>query len=186
MSQKEIIKYCGTDGRLLIPKSMREALHFQGHEPLSLKLSGDCLVLEKYRTMENLGNLCQTYLKAFRKISACPIIICDTERIISTRGISFPSSYHLSDSLLKHLQEGISYTFSDKDSFLLFADKKLIVDCVFPIQDNHRPTGGVILLHLRDVILSEQLCAQFLAEILSEQLKNNEPNGGKDYDLRRI
>lgn len=27
MSQKEIIKYCGADGRLLIPKSMREALH---------------------------------------------------------------------------------------------------------------------------------------------------------------
>ena len=51
MSRTEIVKCCGEDGRLLIPKYMRDALHFGDSEPLCLRLDKGCLVLEKYRTM---------------------------------------------------------------------------------------------------------------------------------------
>ena len=66
MSRTEIVKCCGEDGRLLIPKYMRDALHFGDSEPLCLRLDKGCLVLEKYRTMENLESVCSSYLQAFR------------------------------------------------------------------------------------------------------------------------
>lgn len=54
----------------------------------------------------------------------------------------------------------------------LFKDSGHRVDCIFPVMEEKRPVGAVLLLRCHSVQPSEQLCAGFLAEILSEQLKN--------------
>ena len=172
MSRTEIVKCCGEDGRILIPKYMREALHFGDSEPLCLRLDKGCLVLEKYRTMETLESLCSSFLQAFRKVCDCPVVICSAEHVITSRGISVSSSQLLSEKLQKYIQEGTPYTFSEAEHISLFKDCGHRVDCIFPIMEEKRPVGAVLLLHYRTVQPSEQLCAGFLAEILSEQLKN--------------
>lgn len=172
MNRTEIVKCCGEDGRLLIPKYMRDALHFGDSEPLCLRLDKGCLVLEKYRTMENLESVCRSYLQAFHRMCSCPIVICSTEYAIASRGISVSSSRLLSEKLREHIREGTAYTFSEAEHISLFKDSGHRIDCIFPVMEEKRPVGAVLLLHYRSVQLSEQLCAKLLAEILSEQLKN--------------
>ncbi len=172
MSRTEIVKCCGEDGRLLIPKYMRDALHFGDSEPLCLRLDKGCLVLEKYRTMENLESVCSSYLQAFRKVCRCPIVICSTEYVITSRGISVSSSQLLSEKLREHIRDGTAYTFSEAEHISLFKDSGHRIDCIFPVMEEKRSVGAVLLLRCHNVQPSEQLCAGFLAEILSEQLKN--------------
>lgn len=172
MSKTEIVKCCGEDGRLLIPKYMRDALHFGDSEPLCLKLDKGCLILEKYRTMENLESICRSYLQAFRKVCDCPVVICSAEHVITSRGISVSSSQLLSEKLREYIREGTAYTFSEAEHISLFQGSGHRIDCIFPVMEEKRPIGAVLLLRYRNVQPPEQLCAGFLAEILSDQLKN--------------
>lgn len=177
MSKTEIVKCCSPDGRILIPKYMREALDIQDSEPLILKVEGRCLTMEKYQEMETLESLCRFYLQAFAKSCGCPVVICNKEHVLVSRGIPLSSTPLLSKKLRENIQNSASYTFDTKEPLDLFGDKKHLVDTMFPIQNSKGSVGAVLLLHYRNVQSSEQVCAKLLADIISEHIINQ--NNGK-------
>lgn len=172
MSKTEIIKCCSPDGRIQIPKYMRDALNIQDSEPLILKVDGQCLTMEKYQEMETLESLCRFYLQAFAKNCGCPVAICNTEHVLISRGIPLSSTPLLSKKLRESIQNNTSYTFDAKEPLDLFGDTKYRIDTLFPISGFKGPVGAVLLLHYRNVQSSERICAKFLADIISEHIIN--------------
>lgn len=172
MSKAEIVKCCSPDGRIQIPKYMREALNIQDSEPLILKVDGRCLTMEKYQEMETLESLCRFYLQAFAKSCGCPVVICNTEHVLISRGIPLSSAPLLSKKLRENIRSNTSYTFDEREPLDLFGDNKYRIDTLFPITSSKGPTGAVLLLHYRNVPPSEQVCAKLLADIISEHIIN--------------
>lgn len=172
MGKTETVKCCSPDGRIRIPKGMREILGITGSEPLIFRTNGKSLILEKYQELETLEGVCSLYLRAFANNCRCPAIICNTEHILASRGVPLSTAQTLSAKIRQYILKADVYRFDETEWLDLFGDSKYRVDSLFPIQGNNGPAGAVLLLHYRDITQSEQLCAALLADIVSEQIKN--------------
>lgn len=131
-------------GRLIIPKSMRQILHWRGGDPILLTLHGrDSLLLHSYPRMLALRPLAADYADAFFATYQAPIAICDRERILVHRGFPLAGQPPISDQV-RTLLESDSCSIEELSPFAVQAGHSPITFTFIPIH-KHSTVGGILL-----------------------------------------
>lgn len=87
-NQVKAIRAIDKVGRLVIPKDIRSCLELSPGDSLEIKAADNAIVISKYKTMNLLGSLVDYIAEAIGVTTNLSIIICNTEEVISSFGIS--------------------------------------------------------------------------------------------------
>ena len=104
MDNDSAVRRLDKTGRLVIPKRMRRALHWQSGDPIVLTLHAkSSLLLHRYPQLQALRTLAAGYADAFYATCTVPIALCDRECVLVSRGFGLPSGAPISAALQRML-----------------------------------------------------------------------------------
>lgn len=178
--QSGLVRRLDSLGRIVLPKEYRDILHIHDGDPLTIAISDNTVRMEKYQPLNQLVDVSDAFLKAFA--TTCgggTCLICNTERVISTRGVSVSDTQLLSPLVQKYIHEQRLYVSGDpataetSDPMTLFGSSSHVIEALYPIGTPGNSLGAVILLQYRRAtsleMVSAKLIATMLTELLSEQ-----------------
>ena len=104
MDNDSAVRRLDKTGRLVIPKRMRRALHWQSGDPIVLTLHAkSSLLLHRYPQLQALRTLAAGYADAFYATCTVPIALCDREHVLVSRGFGLPNGAPLSAAVQRML-----------------------------------------------------------------------------------
>lgn len=169
-----IVRHMDDLGRIVVPKEVRKQLGIEAEDAVEISVSGRTIHMRKYQPLQTLETLCRAYLDAFWKSCKAVCLVCSTEKVIATRGMELSTELLLSDEVRNYIKNQKEYQFAETFQISLFENSRYLVDSIYPVGMAGNPMGAVILIHFRDATPVERGCAKYLADILSELIKQNE------------
>ena len=166
-----LIRHIDELGRVVIPKEIRNQLNIHPEDAVEITVNGRTIAIKKYQKLHTLESLCEQYLSAFGKSTNVSCVICNTEHIVASRGISVSKDALLSARIMDFICSQKNYHYSEEDSLTLFEDGKFLVDTLYPIGTPSTPIGAVILLHYRETTEAERACTKYMADLLTQLTK---------------
>lgn len=161
------IRNMDSGGRIVIPPDIRRELHIELTDPLTISVSRNAIIIEKYQQLLQLKNLCQTYLNAFSAVCSYPCVICSNDYVIASKNISVSEEHPLSPDVRQLIQLQKTYEYSETLPVSLFPSGHFPVGALYPIGTPGNPLGAVILFE-GSVQKKDQLaCGKMLAAIIT-------------------
>lgn len=177
-----IIRSFDSVGRLVIPKEIRNALHINDGDPVTINVIDQVIHVQKYETMKSIASVSEVFLKAFSgSCGSCYCAICSTEHVTAFRGPSMSTQQFLSGRVrdyIKHQKLYVSgdpgtYESPDAEPMTLFDDDKYPIEALYPVGTAEKPLGAVILIQYRRASSLELVSAKLIASLLTEFLLND-------------
>lgn len=162
-----LIRHVDELGRVVIPKEIRNQLNIHPEDAVEISVSGRSITIKKHQKLHTLESLCEKCLMVLGKSTNASCVICNTEHIVASRGVSISKEPLLSAQIRNMIRNQKIYHYSETETLTLFEDNKFVVDTLYPIGTSPSPMGAVILLHYRDTTQAEQACAKYLADLLT-------------------
>ena len=163
-----LIRHVDELGRIVIPKEIRRQLSISETDAVEISVSGRCIVIKKYQPLQTLESLCDEYLSALANSSNVACAICNTEYVLTSRGINLSSDAPLSKKVMEHIRLQDTYNYDEENALRLFESQNFLVDALYPIGTKEHPCGAVIFLHYRNTTAVERGCAKLIADMLTK------------------
>lgn len=144
MEDDSAIRRLDEMGRLVIPKQMRRALHWQGGDAIVLTLhTRDSLLLHRYPQMQALRGVAAGYADVFYHTYQVPVAISDREHLLAHRGFALAGQPPLSAALRRQLTQETA--LPPGTTIPLLDGSAIQAGVIVPIQPHAHPVGAVLL-----------------------------------------
>lgn len=171
-----IIRRIDDLGRIVLPHEIRRLFQLREGDAMEISVTGSSIRLNIYQPLHFHETLCEPCLAAFCKKFRIACAICDTERVLASKVTAIPKDSMLSRPARGHILALEPYLYNGDSQMPLLEDGSYAVDTLCPIGTKEQPMGAVVLPHYRTVTNTERMCAQFLADILTETIIQEEKN----------
>ena len=108
-----IIRNIDSFGRINIPSKIRQTMHLATGDAVEIRTSGNEIVLSKYQVFEVSEPELKNYLQILYSVIQCGTAICNSERILASKGICLYEGTAIS----RQLSEQMQTSRIKKDSF---------------------------------------------------------------------
>lgn len=168
-----IIRNIDSFGRINIPSKIRQTLHLATGDAVEIRTSGNEIVLSKYQVFEVSEPELKNYLQILYSVIQCGTAICNSERILASKGICLYEGTAISRQLSEQMQTTAPITFQNEEVFAT-SSNRFPVDTIFPLcSDTHTyPPLALLLLRTghRTITHEERLCARTVAALMTDKL----------------
>lgn len=167
-------------GRIVIPKEIRSSLRMKDGDPISISVCDQTIQLEKYQPLNSIADVSKSFLKAYADTCGGGMcVICNTDYLVSARGISISDKHPLSSMIREYIQnqklyvsgDPATYVSADSEPITLFDDNnKYPIEALYPVGTKEEPLGAVLLLQYRHATALEMVSAKLIAAMITEFL----------------
>ncbi|MGN0527460.1 MAG: stage V sporulation T C-terminal domain-containing protein [Acutalibacteraceae bacterium] len=113
MKATGIVRRIDDLGRVVIPKEIRRTLRIKEGDPLEIFTASDGeVIFKKYSPLGEISEFSGQYSEVLNRISGVPIIITDSDHVISVSGI--PKK----DVLEKHLSKEMEELLQNRENYI--------------------------------------------------------------------
>jgi AbrB family transcriptional regulator (stage V sporulation protein T) len=178
MKATGIIRRIDDLGRVVIPKELRRMMHLSEGDPLEIYTADQGqIILKKHSAILGLDEVAYNSVATLSKSVGCPVLLADTECIVSSRGIKNSGivKQNLSSGVRALIKDKKRYVKGNDDTLSATEETDIPVFAVIPIVSAFDTWGAVILLNPekgRELGELEISLAQLVADILADQLKS--------------
>lgn len=168
-------------GRIVIPKEIRNSLFVKEGTPMEIVVTENMeILLKKANILESISEVAEKFCSVLYEIIDFPVIICDSDKILSCVGLSKKSylNKNLSEQLINIIHNGENYTASDQYKTTLLPitendEMKFSSQVIIPILLEGKCIGLIVIISNDKVPTNcDVKIMQAVSKLITNQLSN--------------